>query len=72
MDFKAQTEGRSKSLKPYAVGTGPTLRAQKSEIKHGDNPRQRNEVNQTWQRTVQTEAAQEWVPAESQRHLPIS
>lgn len=38
MDFKVQTEGRSKSLKPYAVGTGPTLRVQKSEIKHGDNP----------------------------------
>ena len=41
MDFKAQTEGRSKSLNPYAVGTGPTLRAQKSEIKHGDNPKKK-------------------------------
>lgn len=71
MDFKVQTEGRSKSLKPYATGTGPTLRAQKSEIKHGDNPG-RNEVNSKWQRTAQTEAAQEWVPAENQRHLPIS
>ena len=71
MDFKAQTEGRPKSLKPYAVGTGPTLRVQKSEIKHGDNP-DGIEVNITWQRTVQTEAVQEWVPAENQKHLPIS
>lgn len=71
MDFKAQTEGRSKSLKLYATGTGPTLRAQKSEIKHGDNPGG-NEVNSIWQRTVQTEAVQEWVPAENQKHLPIN